>query len=86
MNIRATYAPPPIPDRNFDWSAIDVDTYDGAEDSRTRHQIGYGRTEQAAIDDLIRNQLEPPDPLEAIDQYGDRRERTLWDGLMPRPW
>ena len=53
MKIIATYAPPPIPDRNFDWSAIDDDTYDGAEDSRTRNQIGYGRTEDEARADLL---------------------------------
>lgn len=34
------------------WSAVDDDTYDGAEDSTTRAQIGWGATEQEAIDDL----------------------------------
>lgn len=53
MKIITTYAPPPIPDRRFDWNAIDDDTYDGAEDSRTRDQIGYGRTEAEAIADLL---------------------------------
>lgn len=53
MKIRTTYAPPPIPLRQFDWSAVDDDTYDGAEDSGTRNQVGYGRTEQEAIDDLM---------------------------------
>ena len=43
---------PPIPDRRFDWSATE-DNYDGAEDSSNRYQIGYGRTEQEAIDDLL---------------------------------
>ncbi len=52
MRIRTTFVFPPIPDRSHDWSAIDEDTYDGAEDSRTRGQIGYGRTEQEAIADL----------------------------------
>ncbi len=45
---------PPIPDRRFDWCAIFDDTYDGAEDSSTRGQIGYGRTEAEAIADLKR--------------------------------
>ena len=36
------------------WSAIDVDTYNGAPDSKNRHMIGYGATEQEAIDDLKR--------------------------------
>jgi hypothetical protein len=47
----------PAPNRNFDWSAVDADTYDGAEDSATRWQIGYGSTEEAAIRDLLENYL-----------------------------
>jgi hypothetical protein len=43
---------PPIPDRRCDWSAV-TDDYDGAPDSSNRHQIGFGRTEQEAIDDLL---------------------------------
>lgn len=39
---------PPIPDRRFDWSAVDRDTYDGEGSP-----IGWGRTEQDAIDDLL---------------------------------
>ena len=53
MKIRTTFVYPPIPDRRFDWSAIDEDTYDGAEDSGNRNQIGYGRTEAEAIADLM---------------------------------
>jgi len=53
MNIRTKYDPPPIPDRSFDWSAIDDSTYDGAEDSGIRNQIGYGRTQAEAIADLM---------------------------------
>lgn len=53
-SIRTTYDPPPIPTwRQFAWSAIDDDTYDGAEDSSTRHQIGWGATEEEAIADLM---------------------------------
>lgn len=37
---------PPIPDRRFDWSA----TFDGYEPGGP---IGFGRTEQEAIDDLL---------------------------------
>lgn len=51
MKIRTTYEYPPIPIRCFDWSAIDDDTYDGAEDSHC--PIGRGATEQEAIDDLL---------------------------------
>ena len=32
------------------WTAIDADTYDGAIDSRS--PVGYGHSEQEAIDDL----------------------------------
>ena len=52
--IETDYVFPPIPDRRFDWCAVTED-YDGAEDSN--HPIGYGRTEQEAIADLI-EQLE----------------------------
>lgn len=33
-------------------TAIDEDTYDGAPDSATRNQVGVGRTEQEAVEDL----------------------------------
>lgn len=46
--IRTTYVYPPIPIRDFDWSAIDDDTYDGPGSP-----IGTGRTEQDAIADLM---------------------------------
>src|ERR1700743_1641385 len=49
-NIVAKYDPPPIPSRNCDWQAIDDDTYEGGEDSFC--PVGYGKTEQEAIDDL----------------------------------
>lgn len=75
MKIIATYAPPPIADRNYDWSAIDDDTYDGADDSRTRYQIGYGRSKEAAIADLMLQLDEArPDPLEGIDVYGGKAQ------------
>lgn len=34
--------------------AVDDDSYDGAEDSGTRNDVGRGETEQEAIDDLLR--------------------------------
>jgi hypothetical protein len=55
IKIRTTFEYPPIPVRSFDWSAIDDDTYDGADDSSC--PIGHGATEQDAIDDLL-DQLE----------------------------
>jgi hypothetical protein len=48
MKIKTSYWAPPIPDRSFDWSAYDDDTYDGPGCA-----LGYGPTEQAAIDDLL---------------------------------
>ncbi len=51
-SIVTHYDPKPIPDRRFDWIAYDESTYDGAEDSSNRHQIGYGRTKAEAVADL----------------------------------
>lgn len=51
--IKTFYWQPPIPMRQFDWSAYDTDTYDGAPDSGNRHQVGYGRTEEEAVADLM---------------------------------
>lgn len=34
------------------YHAIDEDSYDGAIDSPTRHQVGLGTTEESAIADL----------------------------------
>jgi hypothetical protein len=48
LTIRTDYVYPPIPDRRFDWSAIDDSTYDGEGSP-----IGYGRTEAEAIQDLF---------------------------------
>jgi hypothetical protein len=46
--IRTDFIYPPIPDRQFDWCAVNDDTYDGEG-----CLIGYGEDEQAAIDDLL---------------------------------
>ena len=43
--IRTSFEYPPIPIRDYDWSAI-RDDYDSGD------LIGYGRTEQEAIDNL----------------------------------
>ena len=56
MKIKTNFEYPPIPIRDFDWSAIDDDTYDGAEDSHC--PIGWGRTEEEAIADLMQQLLE----------------------------
>lgn len=49
--IITSYDFPPIPDRNFDWSAIRYD-YDPGD------IIGYGSTEKEAINDLINQEKE----------------------------
>lgn len=48
LRIATSNVCPPIPDRRFDWSAIDDSTYDGEG-----CPVGRGRTEREAIDDLI---------------------------------
>lgn len=50
LRIVTDHVYPPIPDRRWDWSAV-TDNYEPGE------PIGHGRTEQAAIDDLLQ-QLE----------------------------
>lgn len=52
IRVRTEHVYPPIPVREWDWSAVDDKTYDGPG-----NPIGWGRTEQAAIDDLI-NQIQ----------------------------
>jgi hypothetical protein len=52
MNIKTEHWPPPIPLRQYDWSAWDDSTYDGPG-----CPVGYGPTEETAIADL-REQLE----------------------------
>lgn len=48
MKIVTDYWAKPIPLRQFDWSAIDYDTYGGEPSD----PIGYGKTEAEAIADL----------------------------------
>ena len=49
MKISTSCICPPIPTRNFDWTAIDSDTYDGEGCLQ-----GFGPTEEDAIIDLVR--------------------------------
>lgn len=67
FRIRTSHEFPPILDRRFDWSAIDDDTYDGADDSSC--PIGRGATEQEAIDDLL-DQLTDGEYSAANGQFG----------------
>ncbi len=46
MKIITEYDPPPIPDRRFDWTAYEEDTYD------YDGPIGRGRTEAEAVADF----------------------------------
>lgn len=64
MKIKTAFVYPPIPIRHFDWSAIDEETYDGPG-----CPVGYGATEQEAIDDLLAQVDDEPlsDPASAID-------------------
>jgi hypothetical protein len=59
VKIKTYYDPPPIPTRQFDWCALDDDTYDGAPYSNC--PIGLGATEDEAIADL-KQQLEEATP------------------------
>lgn len=47
LHIVTDYVHPPIPMRNCDWQAVDDLTYEGGK------PIGWGATEQEAIDDLL---------------------------------
>lgn len=58
MKIRTHNECPPIPIRQFDWSAVDDETYDGPG-----CVIGWGRTEQEAIEDLLSQGEDDSDPL-----------------------
>lgn len=56
MKISTHFEYPPIPIRSFDWSAIDADTYDADCDQAgffSTCPVGYGATEQEAIEDLL---------------------------------
>lgn len=48
MRVVTHYVYPPIPDRRWDWCAVDDDTFAGPGS-----QIGHGPTEAAAIADLL---------------------------------
>jgi hypothetical protein len=74
MKIVAHYDPPPIPVRNFDWHAIDADTYDCDCDQDgffSLAPIGYGRTEAEAIGDLM-EQLEDREDAEILAQIDEK--------------
>jgi hypothetical protein len=63
--IKTSHDFPAIPDRRFDWSAVDDDTYDGPG-----CPIGRGATEQEAIDDLLEQLRERADAQGYYDSKG----------------
>lgn len=48
--IKTQHVYPPIPIRSFDWMAYDAD-WDGDPETAHNYAIGYGATEEAAIED-----------------------------------
>lgn len=54
MKIVTRYDPPPIPIRRFDWSAV-------SDDYEPPQPIGWGRTKDEAIADLLM-QMEDDQP------------------------
>lgn len=54
--IVTRYDPKPIPERRFDWSAIDDDYEPGMP-------IGFGATEEEAVADLMTSHEETANPI-----------------------
>jgi hypothetical protein len=54
MNIRVEEDTSGFAPRDCRFTAVDDDTWDGAEDSRNRHYIGFGATAAEAVADLQR--------------------------------
>jgi hypothetical protein len=52
VKIMTEFVYPSIPIRDFDWIAVDDDTYDGANGCMCA--VGHGASEEAAIADLKR--------------------------------
>ena len=49
IKISTEFIYPPIPIRNFDWCAIDENTYNGDKTD----PIGFGKTRSEAVQDLL---------------------------------
>ena len=60
MKVLTQYNPPPIPTRRFDWVAC-LDSYDEGD------PIGWGRTEDDAIEDLLTQVKENDENLSKIE-------------------
>lgn len=52
--VEAYYSMTPLPVRDFDWSAIDANSYDG----QSNDPVGYGKTKEEAIRDLVEQLLD----------------------------
>lgn len=72
MKIVTDYCPKAIPVRDYDWLAVDEDTYDGAPDSATRNQVGHGKTEAEAIASLEEILLEEDEFLRDMDAQREK--------------
>ncbi len=75
MRFSTSFDYPPIPIRDYDYSAIDADTYDGAPDAGARaSRIGRGRTAAAAIADLAEqwDELTADDLCRALAELSER--------------
>lgn len=82
MKIVTSHSPKPGPDRSYDWIAVDTETYDGAPDSRTRFEIGYGKSEREAVNDLF----DRMDERDEVVVYDDRELRArVWRGVESQP-
>jgi hypothetical protein len=76
MKIATQHICPPIPTSALDWAAIDADTYDRAENSDC--PVGYGATEQEAVDDLPAQGILRTYPRHGITSAAlPRRDRSL---------
>lgn len=54
VKIETYYIVKPLPVRDFDWSAIDINSYDG----QANDPVGYGKTKEEAISDLVDQLIE----------------------------
>lgn len=71
VRISTDYWAKPIPDRSNDWSAVDDDRYDGAEDSTGRaRMVGFGATEADAIADVLIQIEDYEEERQANSQFG----------------
>jgi len=66
---------------NMRWQAIDLDTYDGAEDSGNRHHIGWGSTRDEAIADWWRIEEERKDAMFDREEAHEKHAAELRESM-----